>query len=274
MSSVLESEAYIDACTNVLLAKMATFARTKRAIDLGEWIQWYTFDIIGELFYGRQFGIMRDEHDFGNYIGTLDTMLSAITLISVLPTSLRIFQPVLGFLAPRMRRALRGYDGIRDAAKYWVQHRLQEMQNKTAHRVDLLDMFRVRGRRTDFDVPEIQVESLGAIFAGSDTTAITIRAILYYLMKTPSAAYNKLMTELDTADRNGQLNQPHIQYSQAIKLPYLTACYKEVIPDLLRAFRPELSHPEKEWTSRNFWFNKQTEIQVYVTARALPERHM
>jgi hypothetical protein len=40
MSTILESEAYIDACSDVFLEKMATFARENKEIDFGEWIQW------------------------------------------------------------------------------------------------------------------------------------------------------------------------------------------------------------------------------------------
>lgn len=40
MSSILESEEYIDACADVLMAKMAKFCDTKQAIDLGEWVHW------------------------------------------------------------------------------------------------------------------------------------------------------------------------------------------------------------------------------------------
>ena len=40
MSTILESEAYIDVCNDLFLEKMAKFAREKRDIDLGEWIQW------------------------------------------------------------------------------------------------------------------------------------------------------------------------------------------------------------------------------------------
>ncbi|KAL4876901.1 cytochrome P450 [Aspergillus karnatakaensis] len=351
MSSVLESEKYIDACTDVFLDKMKTFSKAKRAVDLGEWIQWYTFDVIGELFYGQQFGFMRNEHDFGHYIGSLDILMPGITVLCMLPEYLRLFQMTLNLVFPSMRDALQSYTDIRNAAKFWVERRMQSMKEKEACRVDLLEkLFQVRNARSDFDIPEIQVESLGGIFAGSDTTAIAIRAILYYLIRTP-VTYDKLMMEIDATNRDGRLSRPHVKYSEAIKLPYLVACCKEgmhmhpsvglslprhvpaggkilagrffhpgakdifgkdaavynpdrwlrdaiaaaetdchmlhfgggsrtcigknialaeihkIIPDLLRSYRLELVDIGKEWTTRNFWFNKQTGIEVYVTMR-------
>ncbi|KAL3446982.1 cytochrome P450 [Aspergillus insuetus] len=363
MSSVLESEQYIDACTDVLLDKMGKFAKSNRVIDLGEWIQWYTFDVVGELFFGQQFGFMRDEHDFGNYIFSLDTLLPTTALLCVLPAFLRSLQGPLGFSFSDLRKAIQGFDEIRNAGKLWVTHRMQQMIDGEVNRSDLLDkLFKVRQSKQDFDIPEIQNESCVAIFAGSDTTAIAIRSILYHLMKSPKA-YNNLIAEIDEAGSDGRLSRPHIKYSEAIKLPYLVACCKEgmrmhpsvglslpryvpaggrqiaghyfpagtkvgisapvlhankeifgadadvfnpdrwitspekiaemdrhmlhfgagsrtcigknislaeihkMIPQLLRSYRLELADSEKQWDTHNFWFNKQTGIDVRITAR-------
>lgn len=63
-------------------------------------------------------------------------------------------------------------------------------------------------------------------FAGSDTTAISIRAILYYLMKAPEAM-RKLVDEIDEANAAGRLSRPRLKYAEAVKLPYLVAACKE-----------------------------------------------
>ncbi|KAF2238438.1 cytochrome P450 [Viridothelium virens] len=61
------------------------------------------------------------------------------------------------------------------------------------------------------------------IFAGSDTTAVTMRAILYYLMKTPRVLSN-LRAELAAA------NLPFpAPFSLTNKLPYLNAVIKEAM---------------------------------------------
>jgi hypothetical protein len=55
--------------------------------------------------------------------------------------------------------------------------------------------------------------------AGSDTTAIALRSIIYHLIKTPRV-YRKLQDEIDEFDREGLLS-PIIQYHESIKMPYL-----------------------------------------------------
>lgn len=55
--------------------------------------------------------------------------------------------------------------------------------------------------------------------AGSDTTAISLRAIFYYLIKNPRT-YQKLVLEILDADRTGKLSI-FVKYEECLKLPYL-----------------------------------------------------
>ena len=55
--------------------------------------------------------------------------------------------------------------------------------------------------------------------AGSDTTAISLRAIIYFLAQTPSV-YKKLQNEIDEADKAGKLSG-YITYAECLELPYL-----------------------------------------------------
>lgn len=59
----------------------------------------------------------------------------------------------------------------------------------------------------------------GCRLAGSDTTAVALRAIFYFLVKNPRV-YKKLMTEIDENDKAGKLS-PLVTYEQALAMPYL-----------------------------------------------------
>jgi len=65
------------------------------------------------------------------------------------------------------------------------------------------------------------------IFAGSDTTAISTRSIIYYLLKNPQCK-QKLVEEIDTLRRQGQLSDP-VTLSEADKMPYLQAVMYEAL---------------------------------------------
>jgi hypothetical protein len=124
----------------------------------------YTFDVIGELFFGRQFGFMRDQHDYGRYIQTMDTLLPGLVLSCVLPAWLRSFHSTVGMLFPTIRASIRGFDEIRQAGMYWTDVRRQQMQAGTMERVDLLDkFFKIMESKDGWDIPDIQNEACVAM---------------------------------------------------------------------------------------------------------------
>ena len=64
------------------------------------------------------------------------------------------------------------------------------------------------------------------VFAGSDTTAIALRAVIYFLCKNPQCM-KALVDQIDHAEKEGQLSSP-ISYKEATTaLPYLNAVLKE-----------------------------------------------
>lgn len=66
------------------------------------------------------------------------------------------------------------------------------------------------------------------MFAGSDTTAITLRAIFYFLLNNP-AQLQKLLDELGKEQAEGRFHRSDdlVDWEEARDLPYLSACVKE-----------------------------------------------
>jgi cytochrome P450 len=67
------------------------------------------------------------------------------------------------------------------------------------------------------------------VFAGSETTAISLSSVFYFLLKHPRV-YAKLMAELDSAVENGTIEaRPNksISWAESQKLPYLDAVIQE-----------------------------------------------
>ncbi|KAH6665497.1 cytochrome P450 [Halenospora varia] len=224
MTGVLESEQYINACSAL-----------------------YSFDVVGELFFGKMFSFMKDRHDFGGYISALDTLLPPFIMVvnsvpscmfpadpcfveaCVLPSYFRTFVLIMSSFIPAIQAALKGYDKILAAAKACVTDRLELMKRNKVERTDVLDkFFQISKEDETFGVPEIQTEAFVAMFAGSDTTAIAMRSIFYHLRKN-SSIYQKVVQEIDEAVAAGQLGPENISYSDSIKLPYLSAACKEAM---------------------------------------------
>lgn len=98
-------------------------------------------------------------------------------------------------------------------------------------RDDLLSMFlKAKADQPDFfDDKRVLTMAVSMTFAGSETTAISLAAVFYYLLKNPKC-YRKLMQELDVAVKEGHLeNRPSglVTWAESQKLSYLDACIKE-----------------------------------------------
>lgn len=63
------------------------------------------------------------------------------------------------------------------------------------------------------------------MLAGSDSTAVYLRSIIYYLLKNPKS-YRKVLEELSDHENTGKISKV-ITWAEAKSLNYLDACIKE-----------------------------------------------
>lgn len=97
--------------------------------------------------------------------------------------------------------------------------------------VDLLSKFAQAGHDHPhfMDDTRILTACTSMVFAGSETTAISLSSVFYFLLKHPKV-YAKLMQELDDAVANGTIeSRPNktVSWSESQKLPYLDAVIQE-----------------------------------------------
>lgn len=96
--------------------------------------------------------------------------------------------------------------------------------------IDLLSKFAQASHDHDFmDDNRILSTCASMVFAGSETTAISLSAVFYFLVKHPYV-YEKLMQELDNAVADGTIESRAdrtVSWPEAQKLPYLDAVVQE-----------------------------------------------
>jgi hypothetical protein len=66
---LLSSEQAVDSCTKLLVSQLTRFADGKTLVDFGEWIQFYTFDTVGELTFGKKLGFLDAGSDVDGLTG-------------------------------------------------------------------------------------------------------------------------------------------------------------------------------------------------------------
>lgn len=114
-----------------------------------------------------------------------------------------------------------------------VKFTLDLVNDRLAHpseRQDFLDMFLQAKEEYPGLVNDRQVTSYSVtnIFAGSDTTAISLRSVFYHLLKNPPTLH-KVVEEIDNAVDGRDCLQEPISFAESNKLPYLQAVLKEAM---------------------------------------------
>lgn len=119
-----------------------------------------------------------------------------------------------------------------------MSERLAEIESNRAlgkeestGRADLLSMFlKAKTDRPDFMTDDrVLTMAVSMAFAGSETTAISLASVFYYLLRQPQC-YQTLMHELESAVADGRVeNRANgtVSWSESQDLPYLDACIKE-----------------------------------------------
>ncbi|KAJ5629935.1 cytochrome P450 [Penicillium herquei] len=254
MSSIKSLEPFADECTKIFIDSMKDLEGQR--VDLGEWLQWYAFDVIGAITFQQRFGFMEQRKDVQNMIADLEVGLQYAGIVGQVPSlhSWMIGNIWVGkFLA--MQPFVHAPDPLRSMVQASITlsphddlftDRSDDLyQSSTQHgdRPDFLAWLRseeAKGKpisnrdmmnhlSNNLSVIESSFESqvLTYELAGSDTTAISLRAIIYFLAQTPSV-YRKLQIEVDNADKLGKLSE-YITYAECLELPYLQAVMKEAM---------------------------------------------
>ncbi|KAJ0317517.1 hypothetical protein COL5a_011084 [Colletotrichum fioriniae] len=219
MTSLKELEPYVDNAIQVFLAKLGGMLGGQ--VDLGNWVQLFAFDVIGEVTFSKRFGFMEVESDDGSF-EQIETALRSAAWIGQVPWLYWIFDYLSPVIGTWMGIASR-HGSLRKFAAREVAAR----QDRGSDHHDILTkLLAVHKEKPEkFDYSDLVSMANSNIFAGSDTTAISIRSIIYHLLKNPGAK-RRLIEEVDEHWRQGKLSDP-VTIAESEKMPYLQAAMYE-----------------------------------------------
>ncbi|RYO34967.1 hypothetical protein AA0111_g3638 [Alternaria arborescens] len=227
LSSMLKNERALDDLVKLFGDKLGGFADCQDAFDFGLWLEMFSFDVVGAVFFGSPFGFLETSSDYGNYIAAVHTALPLNSVVAMAPLWIRRYLLQVGVMIPKVLKAIIATDGIRQTAVRETGVAQERTSNANANRTDVLSQLLsiMREKNDCLTIKEIHVEMWAAVIAGSDSTSGALRAIFYFLMKHPDKLA-KLVQQIDTAYLDGTITHP-VQYNQATKMPYLRAVIQE-----------------------------------------------
>ncbi|GAA6029328.1 hypothetical protein JCM8097_003622 [Rhodosporidiobolus ruineniae] len=234
MNALLDLEEFVDGCFDDLCtnldAQIALSGKGKATVDMGTLLQFLAMDVVGELAFGRSFGLVQANTDTQDFLPMLDAYTASSCLSGTQPWARRLLH---WYLTRRIGSS--GNAALGAIATKAVAGRLDNMRKATERgetddvRRDILSRLIVakNGDGSPFTAEQMKTQANSVIGAGSDTTSITFRALLAYILRDPNV-YGKVMQELDTAVEEGTVTFP-ISHAQGSKLEYLQACIKETL---------------------------------------------
>ncbi|KAH6988450.1 cytochrome P450 [Ilyonectria destructans] len=238
MTNIRNFEPYADECTGIFMDAMRDLEG--QAVDFAQWLQWYAFDVIGSITFQRRFGFMEQRQDIDDMIKKINDGLEYVKVISQFESLIAIF----GMLS--MNAWISPYL-MPDTMHKFMQITQAELDkydngNQDTGRTDFLSQLREKQKKSGKISSRDMMNHLSNnLLAGSDTTGISLRAILYYVVKSPRIL-EKLVNEIDEADSSGNLST-YITYEECLKLPYLQATIKEAM-----RIHPAVGFPLERYT--------------------------
>lgn len=218
MSSLTAMEKYVDDAVVFFMTCMAE--RSNQAIDLGVWLQLLAFDVIGEVSFSKGFGFLETGDD--GTLSKIERALRSLAWVGQVPWVYWLEHHLAPIFGHHLDVKLR-HGSIRSYAAREVEAR----RGRQSEHDDILShLFKVSAEGKIDDHAVISIATAN-IFAGSDTTAISLRAIVYNLIRNPDCL-RRLRDELQERKINGRLQFP-AKFSQVSDWPYLQACISEAL---------------------------------------------
>jgi cytochrome P450 len=217
-NNLLSYEPFVDTCNNILLKRLREYSWTGQRLDFRELMQYYAFDVIGEITLGSRFGFMEEDGDNAGIISALDDGMAHGATIGLVPEI-----HLMLCAATKYLKIEPAFTKINNFIMGNIQNRVSGRTKSPDDRQDFLDKLlplEQSGKTSRSDT----VNACGAnIAAGSDTTAISLTAAIAFLTMNPEALA-KLRKELNEAG----ISDP-ITFKEAQKLPYLHAVIYEAL---------------------------------------------
>ncbi|KAJ5731666.1 uncharacterized protein N7483_006174 [Penicillium malachiteum] len=232
MSSLVSYEPFVDRCIDIFFARLDEFATKKQSFNLGHWFQCYAFDVIGDITFGQRFGFLDRGEDIDGAISAVHNVMMYSALIGVYPE----WHPLL--FEPMSKLKSSGAAGRAYISKFVLEKiSIQEHERKntndamtetTGPQNFLSKMMQARDQNpekiTDY---HLLIMGQSNVTAGSDTTAISLSGIMWYLLQN-FEALDKLRQEIQEFTQQGRCSH-EITFKETQEMPYLQAVMKEAL---------------------------------------------
>ncbi|GAW17174.1 hypothetical protein ANO14919_066260 [Xylariales sp. No.14919] len=228
MSNLVSFEPLVDRTIEVFRQELdRRFVRSGEACDFGAWLQYFAFDVVGEITFSKRLGFLEEGHDVEGIMASIWNWFQYVAVVGQIPwlDLLWVKNTVVSRLRPAKWSPMVLFANKREEERRAVSADASEKGDIQVNDRDFLSRFQAALDK-DPSIPQaLPSWTSSNIIAGSDTTAIFLRTMFHQLLTHPSTL-TKLRAELDEAASKGNLSET-VTWKESLSLPYLNACFKE-----------------------------------------------
>lgn len=240
LDQLKKMEPYVDSTLTLFLERLSEVGK-KGAVDMGKWAQMFAFgrhssivtlegnsrspDVIGEVTFSQRFGFLAAGKDDGSF-SAIDAALLSASWIGQTPWLYWLHD----LLMPYIGNCL-GVNNRNGSLRQFAARKCEERKGRGSdHRDMLRALMDVREQKpNEFDDNGVLSMAASNIFAGSDTTGISIAAVLYNLCRNPDCKEMLLREIKETVQREGLNASENMPFKIGHAMPYLQACIYEAL---------------------------------------------
>ncbi|KAJ5761286.1 hypothetical protein N7520_008442 [Penicillium odoratum] len=226
LASVKQQTEQIERLTMDLISVMdSTAAKNQTAsFDLGSWLHFLVIDVLAQFAFDKPFGFIKNGRDIDQFLEGVSQAQYESSILGQIPKIERLTRsnPIWNHIPflPKSKLSL-APETAKSVLKEFQEGDSEKSKTSVCLLKSLLDA--LSRNPEDFGMQDVMAISMGAIAAGSDTTASTMHSFCWNVLAHPMV-HEKLVAELLDASLS-----PMVQYDQAITLPYFQACLKETM---------------------------------------------
>ncbi|KEY71920.1 hypothetical protein S7711_09122 [Stachybotrys chartarum IBT 7711] len=224
MSNLTSFESLVDATIETFMDQLdKRFVQTRSVCDWGLWLQYFAFDVVGEITFSTRLGFLERGEDIDGIMASIWNWFQYTSVVGQLPwvDSLWVKNPIVSRLRPASWSPMVAF-----AVKQQNEREAKMAAGEPVNSKDFLSRF-LAAMEKDPSIPKwaLTAWTSSNVLAGSDTTAIFLRTIFKNLGEHPEALA-KLRGEIDEAYKKGEMSRI-VTWKESRRLPYLEAVIQE-----------------------------------------------
>ncbi|KAI1372287.1 cytochrome P450 [Hypoxylon crocopeplum] len=210
--SMREQEPMIGEYVDLLMRRLEEHSDNGRtALDMRSWMNFTTFDVIGNLGFGSDFGCLEESHTHP-WVGAITTNMRDNAVMRVI---MQYFQPTFVYALSR--------SGILKGRKRHVGYARDMIRKRMALEAERPDFIEGLLKKKDTLTEEqITLNAAVLIIAGSETTATLLSGAFFLLGSHPD-----VLAKLTDEVRHSFTSEDQITLTSVNSLNYMLACLNE-----------------------------------------------